>query len=263
MEEENAIIFTQTEKVAAKRPMKEEIKKIKKVANTKKIAERIAAKAAKVAEKELAKKNKITKIYIHDSSMYKVLNWCLNEFPNGLTKKVTKEELEKANNIEKKEMNEIISENDKINSQWTTKIGEGVVYNILKALGENPRRPESLNGYSPDWETDKYIVEVKTRNWTTPGTAGEKVFGTMYKYSDIPNLYGKPLLIICVAYQEWELTFSNNKIFGEVSETKKAFLQLAKSFNIEYMKFSDLFNKLPNDVKEKMLLKPEKIENDI
>ena len=66
----------------------------------------------------------------------------------------------------------------------------------------------------------------------------------MYKYSDIPVLYEKPLKIVCVAYQEWELINGPTKIFGEVSENKQRFLDLAKSINIEYIKFSDLVKKL-------------------
>ena len=66
----------------------------------------------------------------------------------------------------------------------------------------------------------------------------------MYKYSEIPELYGKPLKIVCVGYQEYELTHGNTKIFGNISESKKKFIELAKSLNIEYIKFSDLVSRL-------------------
>ena len=66
----------------------------------------------------------------------------------------------------------------------------------------------------------------------------------MYKYSDLPRIYGKPLYIICVAYQEWELSNSKTKIFGKISEEKRQFLNLAKSLNIHYIKFSDLLFQL-------------------
>ena len=89
-----------------------------------------------------------------------------------------------------------------------------------------------------------YIYEVKTRNWTTSGTAGEKVLGTMYKYSDIPIIYKKPLKIVCVAYQEYELTHGTTKIFNNVSPTKKEFLELANKLNINYIKFSDLITNI-------------------
>jgi hypothetical protein len=135
--------------------------------------------------------------------------------------------------------NNIIGQNG--NGNWTTLVGEGLVYDVLKIRGENPRKPMKKGGYQPDWETDEYMYEVKTRNWTTTGTAGEKVLGVMYKYSDIPDLYGKPLKIVCVAFQEYELTNGPTKIFGdELSDRKKAYLELAKTQDIEYMKFSDL-----------------------
>ena len=63
----------------------------------------------------------------------------------------------------------------------------------------------------------------------------------MYKYSDIPVLYGKPLYIVLVAYQEYEYTLGNTKIFGEnISERKKTLLDTAAGMDIKYLIFSDL-----------------------
>lgn len=127
------------------------------------------------------------------------------------------------------------------NKQWTTKLGETLVYEILKKKNENPRKPEKKNGFEPDWETDNSIYEVKTSNWTVGGTAGEKVLGTWIKYQDIPELYNKPLKIVCVAYQEEELTNGKTNYFGENIKPKtKQILELAKNWNIHYIKFSDL-----------------------
>ena len=55
---------------------------------------------------------------------------------------------------------------------------------------------------------------MKTHTWCTTGTAGEKILGVPFKYSELPRLYGKPLKIICVAYQERELYK-----FGVIGET--------------------------------------------
>ena len=180
------------------------------------------------------------------------INWAIIPYPNGITTVVTKigtQTISQVRSIaktqEKEWGNSIIGQTN--NGNWTTLLGETLVYDVLVLKGENPRKPETKSGYSPDWETDEYIYEVKTRNWTTTGTAGEKVFGVMYKYSDIPKLYGKPLKIVCVAYQEHELVYGNTKIFGEVSETKKMYLDLAKSLDIEYIKFSDLVKDLVID----------------
>jgi hypothetical protein len=178
------------------------------------------------------------------------INWALTPFPNGITYKLKKTDNDSCNSLrnaanikEKKWGNNIIGQRN--NGNWTTLLGENLVYEVLKLNGANPRKPKKINGYYPDWETDTNIYEVKTRNWTTTGTAGEKVFGVMYKYSDIPILYEKPLKIVCVAYQEYELTHGNTKMFGDdISDNKKAYLDLARSQKIEYIKFSDLVSNI-------------------
>jgi hypothetical protein len=127
------------------------------------------------------------------------------------------------------------------NGQWTTKLGENLVYDILTLRGEHPKKVERKGGFEPDWETDSYIYEVKTSNWWVSGTAGEKVLGTWIKYQDITELYGKPLRIVCVANQEYELEYGKVKYFGEnVSKKTKQVLDLARTWGIEYIKFSDL-----------------------
>lgn len=142
-------------------------------------------------------------------------------------------------NEEKEWGNNMIGQ--KNNGQWTTLLGEHLVRDVLIKRGENPRKPESKGGFQPDWETDEYIYEVKTSNWWVSGTAGEKVYGTFIKYQDIPELYGKPLKIVCVANQEYELTYGKTKYFGEnITKKTQDALDLANSWNIEYVKFSDL-----------------------
>ena len=127
------------------------------------------------------------------------------------------------------------------NGQWTTLLGERLVYDVLQLKGENPRKVEAKEGFKPDWETDNFMYEVKTSNWYVGGTAGEKVLGTWIKYQDIPVIYGKPLRIVCVANQEYEFQFGKTPFFGEnVSLKTKQALELAKSWGIEYMRFSDL-----------------------
>jgi len=153
-----------------------------------------------------------------------------------------KELWEKAKQDERKWGNDMINAIN--NNNWTTKLGEGIVYELLSRLGKNPRYCIQKQRFKPDWETDDYIIEVKTSNWTVTGTAGEKVLGAPYKYSEIPELYGKPLKIICVAYQEWELTHGPTPVFGDVSAIKKEALEFWKNKGIEYVKFSDLIAEL-------------------
>ena len=175
------------------------------------------------------------------STLKQRILWALTK-PNKLEKQTNKSIAvlnKEAQEAEKKWGNEIIGQHN--NGQWTTKLGEQLVYDILNLKGENPRKPVRKGGFEPDWETDEYIYEVKTSNWWVSGTAGEKVLGTWIKYQDIPKLYGKPLKIVCVAYQEWELTYGKTQYFGAniTSKTQKI-LELAKSWNITYLPFSQL-----------------------
>ena len=166
------------------------------------------------------------------------VRWALIPFVNGCTYRgISKEMREQANDEEKRWGQQVIGRDSK---NWTTILGESLVRDMLILKGENPRRPRRLKGYAPDWETDNAIWEVKTRSWTTSGTAGEKVYGTMYKYADIPVIYGKPLKIICVAYQEWELVNGTTKIFGTESVRQQKFLDLARICDINYIKFRDI-----------------------
>ena len=172
----------------------------------------------------------------HNSSYIVKLDWALNGRINGMpcTTKIPN-----INKLEKLWGNRMINQSG--NNQWTTLLGEGLVKQTLERRGINTWKPKRINKYSPDLETEDAIIEVKTRNWTTSGTAGEKVFGVPYKYSDIPRLYNKPLKIVCVAFQEYELTHGNSNVFGdEVSDEKKYLLQVWKSMGIEFVKFSDM-----------------------
>lgn len=182
---------------------------------------------------------------VSDVKLLERIEWAKEPFPNGITTKITptsEHNISKLRNIAKQKEkdwgNKMIGQVS--NGNWTTLLGEKLVYDVLKILGENPRKPIKKNGYQPDWETDNYIIEVKTRSWTSSGTAGEKVPAVMYKYSDIPELYKKPLKIICVAYQEYEFTNGNTKLFGDVGKKKRAMLDMAYSWGIEYIKFSEL-----------------------
>ena len=180
-----------------------------------------------------------------ENNLIERINWAIKK-PDKIVKidgksmKKLKEEKEKE---EKEWGNSMI--NAKNNGQWTTLLGENLVYEILKLKGENPKKVISKGGFKPDWETDNYIYEVKTSNWWVSGTAGEKVLGTWIKYQNIPELYNKPLRIVCIANQEHELEHGKVKYFGEnITEKTKEILNLAKSWGIEYIKFSDMVKDL-------------------
>jgi hypothetical protein len=153
----------------------------------------------------------------------------------------------KINKQQEKEWgNDIIKQQDNI--QWSTVVGEYFVFECLRKLGEKPRRPKKIGGYCPDWETNNNIYEVKTKSWTTMGTSGEKAFGSSLKYVDIPKLYNKPLIIVCVAYQEYALKYGNTPILGDnIQPNQKKILDFYKNeFNIEYISCSDLIKQVLN-----------------
>jgi len=79
------------------------------------------------------------------------------------------------------------------------KFGEEIVKEHYILVGEYiTNKPESKNGHQLDLETIRDMVEVKTGSYFTTGTAGEKIYGVPWKYADVPRLYNKPLLIVCV-----------------------------------------------------------------
>ena len=189
-----------------------------------------------------------------------ILQWAITPFKNGLTyKNVTKTDNFTINQIrdsaklqEREWGNKMIGQIN--NGQWTTALGENLVHDILLMRGENPRRPKTIEKLNPDWETDEYIYEVKTSNWTVGGTAGEKVLATFIKYQKVPELYGKPLKIVCIANQEWELEYGTTKYFGEeVTEKTKQLLDMAKSWGIEYVRFSDFAKNIIEEEKNKKI----------
>ena len=161
-----------------------------------------------------------------------MINWSQNDYKFKLG--------DKKDNKEEKKLGNILI-NTTNNKQWTTKLGEELVKQIFILKGNKVWRPEKKQHYIPDLETKDYIIEVKTISWTTTGTAGEKVFGTPFKYAEIPILYNKPLLIICVGYQEYEFIYGNTPIFGKnVRIQQKKFIDFYKDNNIKYIQFSKL-----------------------
>lgn len=183
---------------------------------------------------------------VQDDRFQEKLRWALTPYPNGLVaKNVAEADRAAAQQDERKWGNRMIGQSN--NKMWSMIIGEELVRDALRMKGENPRRPKTMDGYRPDWETDDHVYEVKTRNWTTTGTAGEKVPGVPYKYADVPELYGKPLRIVLVAYQEWEGTHSKKMVlFGDVGEPnapsarQRRMLDLYESMGIAFVRFSDM-----------------------
>ena len=135
----------------------------------------------------------------------------------------------------------------KLDKQWTNKFGEHLCEEVYTLLGHNVRKPEKRMGHRPDLETDFEILEVKTGTYCTPGTACEKILGCPFKYCEVPELYGKPLKIVCLGGAEKMCREHYGNLPGHVcSLQKQKFLNFFRDNRIEYVGVSDLLSELSN-----------------
>lgn len=112
---------------------------------------------------------------------------------------------------------------------------------IFHLLKKDVSKPNSKNHYQPDLETQEQIIEVKSQTRFTSGTAGEKILGCPFKYCEIPELYGKNLLIICVGGAETASRKQYGNLKGKkCSVAKQEFLDFFKLKKIEFAGASDL-----------------------
>jgi hypothetical protein len=131
----------------------------------------------------------------------------------------------------------------KLDKQWTNKFGEHLCEELYTLLGENVRKTIKKKGHKPDLEIDSHMIEVKTGTFCTWGTAGEKILGCPFKYADVPELYGKPLKIICLGGAEKICREKYGNLSGKgCTPQKQKFLDFFKENNIEYVAASDLFS---------------------
>lgn len=108
---------------------------------------------------------------------------------------------------------------------WSGKFGECLVESLLEQRGPVIPQPipqgrlqggivQGYNKHRLDLQTEAAYIEVKTRNYTTSGTArtesrvpfgdGEKIFYAAMKYGDVYQITGKPVYVVLVGYQEQE-----------------------------------------------------------
>lgn len=128
--------------------------------------------------------------------------------------------------------------------QWTNSIGEAICYELYLLEKKVASRSKPKMGYQPDFETEDAVIEVKTGTYCTSGTASEKILGCPFKYIDVPELWKKPLKILCIAGAE-KICRDNYGILGDSqSDNKKTVLEFYKSKQIEYIGASELLKKL-------------------
>ena len=133
----------------------------------------------------------------------------------------------------------------KLDKQWTGKFGEHICEEIYLLLGKVTSIPPSRQGHKPDLEVDDAIIEVKTQTFYTTGTAGEKILGCPFKYCEVPDLWGKPLKIICLGGAEKVCRSTYGNLPGEkCSPQKKELLDYFKVRGIEYIGATDILRSL-------------------
>jgi hypothetical protein len=134
----------------------------------------------------------------------------------------------------------------KFDKQWSGKFGECLVQELYTRLNKDIKKPVKKNHYSPDFETDNCIIEVKTSTYFTIGTADEKILGVPLKYCEVPELYGKPLMILCIGGAEQSCKDQYGICGGDrYTPTKQKFLTFYRDNQITYTYFSDLISELP------------------
>ena len=139
----------------------------------------------------------------------------------------------------------------KLDKQWTNKFGEHIVEELYEILGKNPKTPKKMNHLKPDLETDEYIIEVKTQTYYTKGTAGEKILGTAFKYREVPDLYKKPLQIICIGGAEKICKENYGILSKEKDKNALIILETYKNMGIEYIGITSIFKSVIKKLNEK------------
>jgi len=178
-----------------------------------------------------------------------VIMWLFDDhsfFP-AIEKKNKTHDTEKYKKLEDKWGQEILKKyrpDLRCDKQWTNKFGEHICEEIFILFGKDVRKPKKQNGYLPDAEVDDAIIEAKAQTYYTTGTAGEKILGTPFKYAEIPKLYGKRLIIVCIGGAEAVCRTSYGNLEGpKCTEEKREFLEFFKKKGIEYSAATDLLIK--------------------
>jgi hypothetical protein len=129
----------------------------------------------------------------------------------------------------------------KLEKQWTNRFGEYLCEEILLLHGHQPYKPMKRNHYQPDVEVAAAIWEAKAQTYYTEGTAGEKILGCPFKYAEIPDLYSKPLHILCIGGAEKLSREKYGNLPGpKQTPQKERILQTFRDLRIEYVGYTDL-----------------------
>lgn len=136
----------------------------------------------------------------------------------------------------------------KLDKQWTNKFGEHIAEELYILMGYNPTKPIIKEHHQPDLEIDDAIIEVKTGTYYTSGTAHEKILGCAFKYAEVPDLYNKPLKVVCIGGAE-KLCRERYGILdcSEKSIKKRLYVDFFKENKIEFVGITSILQTMiPN-----------------
>jgi len=131
-----------------------------------------------------------------------------------------------------------------INKQWTNRFGEYLCQELYEVFEYDITVPTKKKHFKPDLEIEDAIIEVKTGTYFTTGTAHEKILGCPFKYCEIPELYKKPLRIVCIGGAEKICRTQYGNIGQNCCETKKKYIRFFHENGIDFVALSDLINDL-------------------
>lgn len=155
--------------------------------------------------------------------------------------------------------------------QWTGIFGETLVKEIFTELGFSISKPVKRGQRQPDLEVeatseyrrdlwlpggipfpDTAIIEVKTGTYWTGGTALQKISAVPRIYKKVPELYQKPLIVVCISAAEKYAV--REELLGEdISSTAKEDRDIDNSRNIYFMGFSELVSSFMKREEEDVL----------
>nr|WQM86862.1 hypothetical protein [Marseillevirus cajuinensis] len=128
----------------------------------------------------------------------------------------------------------------RLKGQWSGPFGEALCQELCILSGKEPKRPKKKEGKMPDVETEEEIFEVKTQTFMTSGTASQKILSVPFLYCKVPELYKKPLKILCIGGAE-KLCRESYGVFDQKHcETKKKFLEFYSGMGMEFVAFSEV-----------------------
>jgi len=187
---------------------------------------------------------------IREKEVIQWLNGDLSFLP-PIDKKNKKSDAAKLKTLEDKWGQEMLRKRRpdlKLDKQWTNKFGEHICEELYMLQGKVVSKPIKKEHFQPDSEIDIAILEAKAGTFFTSGTAGEKILGCPFKYAEIPELYSKPLKIVCMGGAEKVCRESYGNLPGiKCSAQKKKFLDFFRENKIEYIAASDILRSLiPN-----------------